>query len=79
MGFPIPENEELQPAHLPKRTPDEWGQDVALQEICEVAAQIMRTPASLVSLLHEKDQRFIAATGLDTNSIPRILPFAPTR
>ena len=75
MGFPIPEVDELQPAGLPKRTPDEWGQDIALQEICEVAAQIMRTPASLVSLLHEKDQRFIAATGLDTNSIPRDFAF----
>ena len=75
MGIPIPENEELQPARLRKLRPGEWGQDVALQEICEVAAQIMRTPASLVSLLHETDQRFVAASGLETSSLSRDLGF----
>lgn len=75
MGIPIPDNEELQPTHLLELRPGEWGQDIALQEICEVAAQIMRTPASLVSLLHEKDQRLVAAIGLEISSISRDLAF----
>ena len=74
MGFPIPENEELHQAHLLKLRPNEWGQETALKAICEVAAQIMKTPASLVSLLHEKDQRPIAF-GLETSSISRDLAF----
>lgn len=69
MGLPIPDNEELRLSHLLELTPDGWGNEVALQQICEVVVQTMRTPASLISLRHERDQRVVASIGLEMSSV----------
>ncbi|WP_170937063.1 MULTISPECIES: GGDEF domain-containing protein [Rhodomicrobium] len=44
---------------------DEGAHSEALREICAIASAVMETPISLVSMLHEKDQRFAAQIGLE--------------
>lgn len=63
MAVPMLEFETLRLAHMHALRPDDWGQDLALQEICAIASEITQTPISLVSLLYDNKQRCVARVG----------------
>jgi EAL domain-containing protein (putative c-di-GMP-specific phosphodiesterase class I) len=71
MAVPMLEDKTLRLAHVP----DDWGQDLALTEICAIAAEIAQTPIALVSLLDGNTQRFVARAGQDIGGTFQDLAF----
>jgi EAL domain-containing protein (putative c-di-GMP-specific phosphodiesterase class I) len=75
MAVPMLEYETLRLAHSRALRPQDWTQDPALLEICAIAAEMMKTPTSLVSLLSENKQRFVAKAGQKISGPTRDLAF----
>ncbi len=55
--------------------PKEWGASAGLNHICAIAAQLLQTPISHVSLVDENEQLYVGKTGLDADRTPREVAF----
>lgn len=73
--FPIPLNEQERLKELQRHRPQEWGASAALDQICAIAAQLLHTPISHVSLVDETEQLFVGKAGLDADRTPREVAF----
>lgn len=51
------------------------GRDAALDDLVAIASQLCGTPISLVTLLAEETQRFLAKTGMEAEDTPREVAF----
>jgi sigma-B regulation protein RsbU (phosphoserine phosphatase) len=74
-GFPIPPNEPERLKELQRLRPEKWGGSAALNQICVIAARLLETPISLVSIVDEKEQVFAGKTGLDADRVSRDVAF----
>ncbi len=74
-GFPIPPNEPERLKELQRLRPKEWGGSAALNQICVIAARLLETPISLVTLVDEKETLFAGKRGLDADRAPREVAF----
>jgi diguanylate cyclase (GGDEF)-like protein len=75
MTYPIPANEAERLNELGRIRFSEWRVSAALQNLCELAADIVGTPVSLVSLLGENEQVFAARHGIAISGTSRDVAF----
>ena len=73
--FPIPSNEHERLKELRRLRFDEWGSSAALGEVCGIAAKLLGTPISHVSLVDEEEQIFAGQVGLDVERTAREVAF----
>ncbi len=74
-GFPVPPNENDRLRELQKLRFNEWGVSAALCELCAIAANLLRTPITHVSLVAENEQIFAGKVGLDADRTAREVAF----
>ncbi|MFZ1110496.1 MAG: GAF domain-containing SpoIIE family protein phosphatase [Rhodomicrobium sp.] len=74
-GFPIPSNENERVRELQKLRFGEWDGDNVLDELCCIAARLLGTPISHISLVTENKQIFAGKTGLNGRGTPREIAF----
>ncbi len=73
--FPMPSNEYERLKELRKLRFEEWGASAALSEVCAIAAKLLGTSISHVSLVDENEQLFAGQVGLDTDRTAREVAF----
>ncbi len=74
-GFPIPSNEHERLKELRKLRFEEWGASTALSQLCTVAAKLLGTSISAVSLVGEDEQLYAGQFGLDVDRTAREVAF----
>jgi len=74
-SFPIPSNERERLKELRRLRFDEWGASAALSELCAIAAKLLGTSISHVSLVDENEQIFGGQVGLDVDRTAREVAF----
>ena len=74
-GFPIPSNEHERLRELRKLRFEEWGASTALSQLCAVAAKLLGTSISAVSLVGEDEQMYAGQFGLDVDRTAREVAF----
>jgi len=75
IGFPIPSNERQRLKELRRLRFDEWGASSALNELCAIAARLLGTSISLVSLVGENEQTYAGQFGLNVDRTAREVSF----
>jgi GAF domain-containing protein len=74
-GFPIPSNERQRLKELRRLRFDEWGASIALSELCAIAARLLGTSISLVSLVGENEKTYAGQFGLNIDRTAREVSF----
>ena len=75
IGFPIPSNERQRLKELRRLRFDECGAGSALSELCAIAARLLGTSISLVSLVGENEQTYAGQFGLNIDRTAREVSF----
>ena len=75
IGFPIQSNERQRLKELRRLRFDEWGASSALSELCAIAARLLGTSISLVSLVGENEQTYAGQFGLNIDRTAREVSF----
>lgn len=70
-GFPIPLNEGERVREFQKLRFGEWDSGDILDELCRIAAKLLGTPISNISLITEDEQIFAGKSGHAGNRTPR--------
>lgn len=73
--FPIPADEEQRLRSLERQGLLEGSTDPYLENILQLATDILETPIGLISLVDENRQWFLSRRGLDTQETPRRMAF----
>jgi sigma-B regulation protein RsbU (phosphoserine phosphatase) len=74
-GFPIPSNENERVSEFQRLRFGEWDGGDIFDELCRIAAKLLGTPISHISLVTEDKQIFAGKTGLNGARTPRELSF----
>ncbi len=74
-SFPIPSNERERLRELRRLRFDDWGTSAALSELCAIAAKLLGTSISHVSLVDDNEQFFAGQVGLDADRTAREVAF----
>jgi len=74
-SFPIPSNERERLRELRRLRFNDWGASAALSELCAIAAKLLGTSISHVSLVDDNEQIFAGQVGLDADRTAREVAF----
>jgi sigma-B regulation protein RsbU (phosphoserine phosphatase) len=74
-SFPIPANERERLRELQRLRFYDWGAHTALDDLCDIAATLLKTPIAHLSLVDTDEQIFAGKTGLEADRTARAIAF----
>ena len=75
LSFPIPANERARLRELQRLRFYEWDASAALNDLCDIAARLLKTPIAHLSLVDRDEQIFAGKTGLEADKTARAIAF----
>ncbi|MGO9543562.1 MAG: SpoIIE family protein phosphatase [Rhodomicrobium sp.] len=69
--IPLPSNEQERLAELRSLRPNEWSVSTSLDELCSLAARLLKVPTAAISLIDAEEVRFVGRCGLKKERAPR--------